>query len=277
MTDENDPVQDVTRIAVITGASSGIGLAAAESLARAGDEVVLVGRDDVRLKAAAERVRDASGRTAAVFRADFAVLDEVRALAEALRSGYPRISVLANNAGGIFPRRVTTVDGFELTMQTNHLAPFLLTNLLRDRVDRVITTASAAHMSSRLDVDKLDTPGRYRSMTVYGSSKVANIMFAAESARRWPDVLSTSFHPGTVRTRFGSENAIMGWYFRAAPWLRTPDQGADTLVWLADAPAEELTNGGYYVNRAQRRPQRGGADPDLAARLWEASAAAVGL
>lgn len=276
MADENAPVEHLTRVVVVTGASSGIGLAAAQSLARGGHHVVLVGRDAQRLRSAAERVRDAAGVTPPVFRADFAVLDEVRALAGALRGAYPRIHVLANNAGGLMPRRVTTVDGFELTMQTNHLAPFLLTNLLRDRIDRVVTTASRAHTQGRLDPDRLDSPGWYVPLAVYGTSKQANILFAAEAARRWPDVLSVSLHPGVVRTRFGGEIAIVGWFYRFAPWLRSPEQGADTLCWLATAPAAEPVNGGYYVNRRLRRPARRAADPALAARLWEASRRAVG-
>lgn len=276
MVDENAPVEDLTRVVVVTGASSGIGLAAAERLARGGDRVVLVGRDRARLDAAAQRVREASGTTPPVFRSDFAVLDEVRALAEALRAAYPRIHVLVNNAGGLMPRRATTVDGFELTMQTNHLAPFLLTNLLRDRVDRVVSTASRAHQMGRLDPDRLDSPGWYVPLRVYGNSKQANILCTAEAARRWPDVLSTCFHPGVVRTRFASHNALVGWYFRAAPWLRSPARGADTLCWLATTAAEHLVNGGYYVDRRPCSPASRATDLALAARLWEASRQAVG-
>ncbi|MFS8479869.1 MAG: SDR family NAD(P)-dependent oxidoreductase [Micromonosporaceae bacterium] len=260
---------------VVTGASSGIGLAAAQTLARRGDHVVLIGRHEQRLRLGADRVRLASGATPPVYRADFAVLDEVRALAEALRAAYPRIDVLANNAGALFPRRVTTVDGFELTMQANHLAPFLLTNLLRDRIDRVITTASAAHRQGRLDPDRLDSPGRYVPLLVYGASKQANILFAAEADRRWPKVLSVSYHPGVVRTRFGAENPAVAWYYRVAPWLRSPAKGADTLIWLTDADPGEVVGGGYYVDRRLRRPGRHAADPVLAARLWEASEQAV--
>lgn len=260
------------RVVVVTGATSGIGLAAAEAFARAGDHVALVGRDPTRLDAAAQRVRGA-----VTFRADFAVLAEVRALAEALLSAYPRIDVLANNAGALVPRRVTTVDGFELTMQANHLAAFLLTNLLRDHVGRVVTTASDAHEQGRLNPDDLSSSGRYQALRVYGTSKQANILFAAEAARRWPDVLSTSYHPGTVRTRFGGHSPVVAAFYRFAPGLRTPERGADTLVWLANTPTAELVNGGYYMDRALRQPARRAADPALAARLWEVSCRAVGL
>lgn len=275
MADENIPTP---RVVVVTGASSGIGLAAASEFARAGDQVALVGRDPARLDSAFSLVRENARPGApepAVFRADFAVLDEVRALASALASAYPRIDVLANNAGALFPRRVTTVDGFELTMQTNHLAPFLLTNLLRGRVSRVITTASRAHQQGRLNPDSLNSPGPYIPLVVYGSSKQANILFAAEAARRWPEVLSTSYHPGVVRTRYGHDSPLIAWYYRTMPGLRTPEQGADTLLWLAGE--SDVVNGGYYVDRRLRRPSRRASDPALAARLWDSSRRAVGL
>jgi NAD(P)-dependent dehydrogenase (short-subunit alcohol dehydrogenase family) len=274
-------VEDLTgSTVVITGASSGIGQAAAEELARRGHRVALVGRHKARLEQALALVRAAAPPGAAepaAFRADFAVLDDVRALAEQLRSAYPRIDVLADNAGGVFRRRVTTVDGCELTMQVNHLAPFLLTNLLRDRVSRVVNTASGAHQEGRLDPDDLASTRRRYVPLIYSDTKQANILFAAEAARRWPDVLSTAFHPGTVRTRFGGDSGLVAAYFRFAPWLRSPARGARTLVWLAEVAASGVANGGYYVDERLRRPSAHAADPALAARLWEVSERAVGL
>lgn len=263
---------------VITGASSGIGLAAAVALARHGEEVVLVGRDPGRLAAAVDRVRDAAGVRPAAFRADFAVLDDVRRLAEQLHAAYDRIDVLANNAGTIVLRPTRTVDGFELSMQANHLAPFLLSHLLRERVSRIVTTASAAHRFGSLDPDDLSNQlHNYRAFPAYGTSKQANILFAAEAARRWPGVVSASFHPGTVRTRFANDNRLVAVGMRIAPFLRSPAQGADTLVWLARQPAAGIINGGYYARRRPRRPLPKAADPVLARRLWEASGRAVGL
>ncbi|HYN96349.1 MAG TPA: SDR family NAD(P)-dependent oxidoreductase [Pilimelia sp.] len=262
---------------VITGATSGIGLAAAQALARGGARVVLVGRDQQRLREAADRVKDAAGVTPESLRADFAVLDEVRALAERLRAGYDHIDVLANNAGAIIFKPITTVDGFELTMQANHLAPFLLSTLLRDRVGRIVNTASGAHRSGALDPDQLSGTGRYAPLRTYGTSKQANILFTAEAARRWPDVLSTCLHPGVVRTRFAGQNRVTALAIRIAPFLRTPEQGADTLVWLAGTDAGQLVNGGYYIDRRRRRALPKATDPVLAARLWEASERAVGL
>ncbi|GAA2706272.1 SDR family oxidoreductase [Micromonospora olivasterospora] len=262
---------------VVTGASSGIGLAAAVDLARRGDRVVLVGRDPARLQSAGDRVREASGERPELFRADFAVLDDVRGLAERLRAAYDRIDVLVNNAGAIVLRPVTTVDGFELSMQANHLAPFLLSNLLRDRVGRMVVTASGAHRSGALDPDDLNASLRgYRPMRAYGTSKQANILFTAEAARRWPEVPAYSFHPGVVRTRFGADSRLVALGMRVLPF-RSPERGAETLVWLANQDPARLVDGGYYFDRRPRRPLRKATDPRLAARLWAASAKAVGV
>ncbi|WP_091283219.1 SDR family NAD(P)-dependent oxidoreductase [Micromonospora haikouensis] len=272
-------MEDLTgrRTVVVTGASSGIGLAAAVDLSRRGDRVVLVGRDPARLQAAGERVREASGERPELFRADYAVLDDVRGLAERLRAAYDRIDVLANNAGAIVLRPVTTVDGFELSMQANHLAPFLLSTLLRDRVGRLVVTASGAHRSGVLDPDDLNAtlPG-YRSMRAYGTSKQANILFTGEAARRWPDIPAYCFHPGVVRTRFGADSRLVALGMRIMPF-RSPEKGAETLVWLANQDPARLVDGGYYADRRPRRPLRKATDPQLAARLWEASAKAVGV
>nr|MDT0658251.1 SDR family NAD(P)-dependent oxidoreductase [Micromonospora sp. DSM 115978] len=285
MTGVNGPVDDLTgrpepgppgggerRVAVVTGASSGIGLAAALELARGGDEVVLVGRDPARLRSAGDRVREVGGHVPATLRADFAVLDEVRRLAERLREGYRGIDLLANNAGVIVLRPTVTVDGFELTMQVNHLAPFLLSHLLRDRTRRIVTTASGAHGIGRLDPVDLSAELRdYRPFRAYATSKQANVLFAAEAARRWPEVLSASFHPGPVRTRIADANRITAVGMRFVPFLPSPRTGARTLVWLAGQPRSALVNGGYYVRQGARRPWPRATDPGLAADLWDAS------
>jgi NAD(P)-dependent dehydrogenase (short-subunit alcohol dehydrogenase family) len=283
MSGENAAVGDLTgRNVIVTGASSGVGLAAALGFARRGARVALVGRDRARLAGAVAAVRAVGAPDAEPtgYRSDFAVLAEVRNLAEALADAYPHIDVLANNAGAVSPRRVTTVDGHELTIQANHLAPFLLTNLLRKHLSggRVINTASDAHTSGRLDPDDLDGTGAsYRAMRVYGSSKQANILFAAEAARRWPEILSVSYHPGVVRSNFGRDSRVLRTFYRLAPFLISPEAGADTMLYLAGAPAEALDPGGYYVHREPRRPAARAADPARAARLWEASVQAVGL
>ncbi len=275
-------MEDLTAppVAVVTGASSGIGLAAAQELAGRGWQVALVGRDAARLAAATARVRAEAGPNAGFIRdfvCDFESLDEVRQLAGELRTAYPRIDVLANNAGGMNPDRQTTSDGHERTIQSNHLAPFLLSSELREQLrgGRIINTASAAHAQGRLEPDDLSgTRRHYRAMTAYGSAKQANILFAAEATRRWPEIMSTSYHPGVVRTRFGRDSRLYSWFYRMMPGLRTPRQGADTLVWLATADAADIRPGGYYLDRKPRRPSSRAADPELAASLWEASQAA---
>lgn len=266
------------RTVVITGASSGVGLAAAEQLAAQGDRVVVVGRDPERLAAAVERVTKAGGREPGSFRADFESLTEVRDLASYLLETCPTIDVLANNAGGLISSYRRTGDGYEATIQGNHLGPFLLTSLLRERLagKRVVNTASDAHRQGPPNPDDLTgKQGDYRAFQAYGGSKSANILFAAETARRWPDVFSVSFHPGVVRTNFG-EGKLMRFFYRYAPFLVTPEKAGALLAWLATAPAEELVNGAYYVGHDVRRPAPWARDATLAARLWEKSAEAVG-
>jgi NAD(P)-dependent dehydrogenase (short-subunit alcohol dehydrogenase family) len=282
MTWENDAVEDLTgRVAVVTGANSGIGLAAATELARRGWALALVGRDAARLDAALVAVRAAANAPVTAHRCDFTVLDEVRMLAENLREAHPRIDLLANNAGGAFPARRTTSDGYEKTIQVNHLAHFLLSHELRERMrgGRIVNTSSGTHSSGSLDPDDLSSTGQtyLTRLGVYASAKQANILFAAEAARQWPDILSTSYHPGVVRTRFGNESPMFALFYRVSPFLRTPAKGADTLVWLATTNREQLTNGGYYMDRRERRPAAKATDAALAARLWETSLAAVGL
>ncbi|WP_433223672.1 SDR family NAD(P)-dependent oxidoreductase [Dactylosporangium sp. CS-047395] len=267
------------RTVVITGASSGIGLAAAVDMARRGANLVLVGRTPARLEAAATAVRAAAnGRTIPAYRSDFAKLDDVHVLVDHLRQRHERIDVLANNAGGVVRGHRVTPDGFDATLQTNHLAAFLLSSLLREQLrgGRIINTASGAHAMGALDPADL-RGGRKRGLwRTYGSAKQANILFAAEAARRWPDIMSASYHPGFVRSRFGASIGV-NLAARLAPFARTPEQGADTLTWLAATPAGQLTSGGYYMDRKLSRPNRATDDPALAARLWEESLSAVGL
>jgi NAD(P)-dependent dehydrogenase (short-subunit alcohol dehydrogenase family) len=280
--DENEYVNEFTgKTVVVTGASSGIGLAAAEAFARGGARVGLVSRGSARLDQALAAVRDAATAGADAvhaYAADFTRFDDVRALATRLRDAYSRIDVLANNAGGAYGKRATTADGFEQTIQINHLSPFLLTNLLTDRLDggRIINTSSMAHQMGRLNPDDLNSSGGYRRFPVYGASKLANILFTSEAVKRWPSIDSYCFHPGLIRTRFGNDNFVIRSFYRYWPILRTPAQGADTLVWLAAAPAYELVDGGYYIDRKLAQPAAPGLDADLATRLWDASERAVG-
>lgn len=240
-------------VAVVTGASSGIGLAAAAELARRGHELVLVGRDPDRLNTAAGRVREAGdGRNPGAYRADFAVLDEVRALGKTLRESYPKIDLLANNAGVIAHHRSITVDGFELSMQVNHLAGFLLSHLLVDSLagaGRLVTTASAAERLGAIDPDDFSASRRrYSKWTAYGSSKQANILFTAEAAWRWADlgVTPACYHPGRVGTRFGHGSRLYEAGLRPPVLVsperaRTPWSGSRSA---RSAPGRAGTTGG---------------------------------
>lgn len=283
------PAGDRARTAVITGASSGIGAAAAELFAGTGAEVVVVGRSPQRTRDVAARV----GGTAML--ADFGRLESVRELAADLLEHCPRIDVLANNAGGIWARRQLTADGFEHTIQVNHLAPFLLTQLLGQRLRessaRVIATSSVAHRFGRLPRADLQAAFRRRpraAMSAYGRSKLANILHMRELQRRsGPALAAMPFHPGLVASRFGGDGALTSQAYRI-PALRsrmtTPEQAAARLLWLASAPFQgpgAPRPGEYHDGSAGRaapgRCSRAARDQVLARRLWEASEAAVGL
>jgi NAD(P)-dependent dehydrogenase (short-subunit alcohol dehydrogenase family) len=267
---------------VLTGATRGIGRAAAIELARQGAELALVGREAERVKAVAEQAT-AAGGGAPVHQhvADLALMSDVRRLAEELRGRYERIDVLANNAGALFASRKETAEGLEQTFALNHLAPFLLTNLLRDRLvgGRVVTTASDAHQSGRLDLDDLQSQGSYSAMRVYGTSKLCNILFTRELARRAPQLHANCFHPGVVRTGFGkNDNGI--WKVLttvAGPFFRSPERGARSLVWLALSDEAAGLTGEYVQDEKLARPSARAQDDDLARGLWERSTQLAGL
>jgi NAD(P)-dependent dehydrogenase (short-subunit alcohol dehydrogenase family) len=267
-------------VAVVTGASSGIGLAAAVELGRRGLRVALLGRDAARLAAAEQQVSAVAALTPRAFRCDFSSFAQVRRVAAELRDEYEHIDVLANNAGGNVGARRSTEDGFEETIQGNHLAHFLLSNELRERLrgGRIINTSSRVHMQGRLDPDDLNSEHRsFVSLAFYANAKQANVLFTVEATRRWPDIVSTAFHPGVVRTRFGRDSRIYSVFYRFAPGLRSPEQGAQTLVQLATADRETLVPGGYYVDGRPQPASPRATDPELAERLWAASGTAVGL
>jgi NAD(P)-dependent dehydrogenase (short-subunit alcohol dehydrogenase family) len=267
---------------LITGATRGIGRAAAIELARSGAEVALVGREPERVQETADEAR-ASGGGAPVHEhvADLMLMAEVRALAAEIKDRYRRIDVLANNAGALFGSRAETSEGLERTFALNHLAPFLLTNLLRERLDggRVVTTASDAHQGARLDLDDLQSQRSWSAMRVYGNSKLCNILFTRELARRAPRLRVNCFHPGVVRTGFGkSENDI--WKILVTlggPFFRSPERGARSLVWLALSDEAAQLTGGYVQDEKVRNPSAQARDEILAEGLWERSEELAGL
>ncbi|WP_136517918.1 SDR family NAD(P)-dependent oxidoreductase [Cellulomonas telluris] len=270
------------RTVVVTGASDGIGAAAAGALAARGHDVVVVGRDPERTR----RVADEVGGPA--YLADFAHLDQVRDLADRLLAAHPRIDVLVNNAGGLFPERVLTEDGLETTFQVDHLAPFLLTRLLLDRLlsvgGAVVTTSSTAHKTSRLTVDEAAVLGgpadtrRYVPFRAYGDAKLANVLFTRELHRRYhgAGLASAAVHPGGVATSFaGTSTDLFGWFYRSSlgkRLLRTPEVGARDLVRLADGrPRVDWPSGQYWADGRIARVNRRADDPVLARVLWERS------
>jgi NAD(P)-dependent dehydrogenase (short-subunit alcohol dehydrogenase family) len=271
------------RTVVLTGASSGIGTAAAARLAAAGAAVAVVGRSPERTAAVARQVGGQAHP------ADFARLDDVRRLADELLGAYGRIDVLANNAGAIFTRRTVTADGREPTFQINHLAPFLLTNLLLPRLAeaddaRVINTASDAYRRGRLDPDDLDgTRGRVPVRKAYPASKLATVLFTRELARRTrgTGVTAFAFHPGVIATGLGRDSAVFGPLMNsrlARAVLKTPEQGAEPLLRLAALAEPGPASGGYF-NRFELEEPVGeqAGDADFARLLWERSAELTGL
>jgi NAD(P)-dependent dehydrogenase (short-subunit alcohol dehydrogenase family) len=261
---------------VITGASSGIGANAAGRLAAAGWQVAVVGRDPARTAAVAE----AAG--AQPFLADFDRLDDVRALAAALSDRYVHIDVLANNAGGMLHKRGLSVDGYERTLQLNHLAPFLLTALLMPRLQggRIIGTASVANRFGSLRLDDLQWARRSwgGGWRAYGTSKIATIVFVRALAQRGFDAYS--FHPGYVATSFGAESPLVkvGNALSGGRLAISPEQGATPLVELASAATVDAPSGTYFDGlKPNGRVSTSANAPGIEQRLWDASAALVGL
>jgi NAD(P)-dependent dehydrogenase (short-subunit alcohol dehydrogenase family) len=273
----------VVTLVVLTGATRGIGRAAAITLAKQGAEVALVGRERERVERVAHEIAAATKGSATVHQyvADLTLMAEVRRLAEQVSARHKRIDVLANNAGALFAKRELTSEGFERTFALNHLAPFLLTNLLRKALDggRVVTTASDAHTAGLLDIDDLSSAKSYKPMRVYGTSKLCNILFTRELAQRAPELRANCFHPGVVRTGF-AKNELGVWKVMttlAAPFLRSPQRGAASLVWLATAPEAASLSGAYVVDKHIVTPSLQAQDERLARELWERSAALVDL
>jgi NAD(P)-dependent dehydrogenase (short-subunit alcohol dehydrogenase family) len=267
------------RTIVITGASDGIGASAARTLSQQGERIVVVGRS-------AEKTERIAGEIGAdYFVADFAELVQVRELARQLKETYPRIDVLANNAGGIMGPRQLTADGHEKTFQVNHLAPFLLTTELMEVLTAsnatVINTSSAANGFGKLDLDDLDSARKYSTNRAYGTGKLANILFTTELNSRYgaQGITTAAFHPGVVATNFAAESTSpMRHAYKTFlnRFLLSPDQGADTLVWLATAtPGKDWISGAYYAKRSLAKANKHAYDAELARALWERSEAMV--
>jgi NAD(P)-dependent dehydrogenase (short-subunit alcohol dehydrogenase family) len=276
------------RTVLVTGASSGIGRATAVGLAEEGARLLLVGRTPERCAETLAEIRRRTGRDDAVMlRADLSSLKEVRHLADEVLARAPRLHVLVNNAGVTLLSRQTTVDGLEATFATNHLAPFLLTGLLLPRLResapaRIVNVASDAHrLGGRLDLDDLQNERRYNALRVYAQSKTANILFSQELARRiaGSGITANALHPGAIRSNLGrSEGRVLEAVRRLVGlFLKPPEEGARTSIWLAGAPEVEGVSGRYFAKCRERRPAAHARDPETARRLWERSEELSGL
>jgi NAD(P)-dependent dehydrogenase (short-subunit alcohol dehydrogenase family) len=268
-----------TKRVLITGATNGIGLAAAIELARRGSSLILTARSEERAESVVARLREIAPQVSVEFLySDLSLMADVDALASSVIERFGALDVLINNAGAIFKSRRETLEGFEQTWALNHLCPFLLTARLRVLLEaapsaRVITTSSGAHHFGALDLNDLDAKKRYRPFGRYGQTKLANILFTSELARRLDgtEVAAYCYHPGLVATGFNKNNGPAA---RAVSTLtgmfsRTPARGAQTMVWLASEPTTPLPRGGYFVDEKPRTPSVAARDQALARHIWE--------
>ncbi len=285
------------KICLVTGGTSGIGKEIAIALARLGGSIVLVGRDGSRSEAVATEIaqlarqasstRGKSGPPIEYLLADLSSQSSIRKMAQEFRDGHPQLDILINNAGVFNAKRKLTPEGIEYTFAVNHLAPFLLTNLLIGELNasgqsRIVTTSSIAHRSAGIDFDDLQfMRKRYNGIRAYGQSKLANILFTKELARLLEGTGATAncFHPGGVRTNLTGDNP---WYYQliwriASPFLLSAEKGADTGIYLASSPDLERVSGKYFVKRKETQPSDNAVDKEAAVRLWHVSAELTGI
>jgi len=272
---------------LVTGGTGGIGRATAAGLAAMGARVGITGRDVARTRAAAADIAAASGNPAVdPFSADMSSQAEVRRLAGEVLAAYPQLDVLVNNAGGFWATRHVTADGLEHTFAVNHLAPFLLTGLLLDRLTasapaRIVTVSSGAHATGKINFGDLQGEHRYSGQQAYSQSKLANVLFTYELARRLDGtgVTTTVLHPGVVRTGFSAEDPSPMWKAflpLIRLFLKTPGKGAATSIYLASSPEVEGVTGRYFAGCKPKASSRSSYDTAAAARLWQVSLDLVG-
>ena len=271
------------RIAIVTGASGGIGLWTAVGLAKAGAHVIMICRDARRGEEAKGFAGEKSGRTPDLILADFADLGQVRAAGAEIAERYPRIHILVNNAGLFAPKRTLTRDGYEMTFAVNHLAPFLLTETLLPALERagepgrharIVNVASAAANRASVDLADLMATRRYRMLGAYAQSKLANILFTKELARRLPPkpVSANCLHPGVVATGIGNKGRIEGLVWSALkPFMIGPEQGAVNSLFVATSPDIEGMSGAFFVKQRPAKPNPIAEDAAIAASLWAES------
>lgn len=270
------------KVCVITGATAGIGRETALGLAELGATVVIVARDPQKAARTVDEISRATGNgNVESVRADFASLNSVRAAAADIRTRYDAIQVLVNNAGVANKYRTLSEDGYELTFAVNHLAPFLLTRellplLLAGAPSRIVNVSSGAEAYGPIDFDDLQSEKGYRGFAAYGKTKLMNVLFTYELASRLSGtgVTANCLHPGTVATDMLRQ--LPRWlYALISPFLSTPEQGAETPVFLASSPSVDGVSGGYYEKRKAKRSSRRSYDASARQRLWAISEALI--
>jgi NAD(P)-dependent dehydrogenase (short-subunit alcohol dehydrogenase family) len=275
------------KVVVITGATSGIGEVAARRLAGTGARIVLVARDKARGETALAGLRSGgAGNSHSIHYGDLSRISEMKRVAQEIAAAQPRIDVLINNAGAMFGSRQLTEDNLERTFAINHMAYFVLTQGLRERLlasapARIVNTASAAHQGAKLDFDDLQAAHGFSPMRAYGRSKLCNILFTRELARRLSGkgVTANCLHPGFVATRFGDgSGGILSGVVRVAKLFAiSPQQGAQTIVYLASAPEVANFSGEYYYKCLPAQPTTEARNDEDAKRLWIESAAIAAI
>jgi NAD(P)-dependent dehydrogenase (short-subunit alcohol dehydrogenase family) len=268
------------KVCLVTGANAGLGKATALALAKMGGIVIMVARSQARGEAALAEVRQASGSDKVqLLLADLSSMESVRQLAATVQASYGRLDVLVNNAGAVFQDRQVSVDGYEMTFALNHLSYFLLTNLLLDLLKssapaRIVNVSSGAHAGSKINFDDIMLAKRYRSFEAYGQSKLANILFTYELARRLEGsgVTANALHPGGVATEFAAGEGLMGTIFKLIrPFLLTPEQGAETQIYLASASEVAGVSGQYFAKKKPVNSSKISYDTAVAQHLWQVS------
>ncbi len=275
------------KVCLITGGTSGIGEVTARELARMGGKVVITARDEIKGNKAVERIRADSGSPEIeALVADLSSQSQIRSLADAFMRLHHRLDVLVNNAGAIYLRRSLSPDGIEMTFAVNHLAPFLLTNLLLDMIiksapARIINVASNSHEGQEIDFADLESQRNYGFMGTYGKSKLANILFTYELDRRLAGsgVTVNAVHPGFVGTNMGANN---GWLVKiflpiTRLWAQSPEEGADTSIYLASSPEVQGVSGKYFYQEKSVPSSLNSHDELNAKQLWEVSAEMTGI
>ena len=273
------------KIILVTGGNSGIGKAGALALSRAGARVILTSRTAERAEAAAAEIADATGNEVIGLALDLASIAGINAFADAFVTRFQRLDVLVNNAGALWTTRQSSTDGYEMTWAVNHLGPLLLTSRLLPLIiktgnGRIVTTASSAHLGGTIEFGNLGLPESFSRAGAYGRSKLGNVLFTFALARRLEgtDVTANCLHPGVVATGFFRFIPVIGSFARqlATPFLRTPDKGAETLVWLAGDDSLADTSGGYFHDKKPGRLSPLASDRAVQDRVWDVSSAQTG-